>query len=67
MSDDDYSYENLKRCNYLDCILKEATRYYGPANGVFYRVATEDTYLKDVPIKKGVLIGVQTLAFHYSE
>ena len=39
MSNDDYSYENLKNLTYIDCIQKETTRYYGPAPVNFTRVS----------------------------
>ena len=35
---DDYSYENLKKCEYIDCVQKEVTRIYGPTNGTLGRV-----------------------------
>jgi len=40
MLNDDYSYENLKNLIYIDYIQKETSRYYGPSNGVFGRIAT---------------------------
>ena len=37
MSGDDYSYENLKKLVYIDCIQKETTRFFGPVNYIFGR------------------------------
>ena len=37
MKDDDFSYENLKKCTYIDCVEKEVTRFYGPVNQIFSR------------------------------
>ena len=42
MKDEDYSYENLKNFTYIDCVEKEVTRYFGPANGNFTRKAIKD-------------------------
>jgi cytochrome P450 len=67
VKEEDYSYENLKRCTYIDCIEKEVTRYYGPGFRIFDRFSERDTLLKDVPIKKGVLLSNPTIGFHYSE
>ena len=45
---------------------KEVTRFYGPINGNFYRVALNDTHLKGVPIQKGTMLGAQPIGSHYS-
>ena len=37
MKNDDYSFENLKKCTYIDCVEKEAIRCYGPGQGLFFR------------------------------
>ena len=66
MKNDDYSYENIKNLTYLDCVHKETLRYYGPGNVIFTRVAVEDHYLKEVPIRKGAAFGLQTFGTHYS-
>ena len=58
MSDDDFSYDNLKKLTYIDCVEKEVTRYYGPVNQVFAREVQGDHYLNGVPIKKGVTLSV---------
>ena len=34
---DDYSYENLKKFTYVECVLKETTRYFGPGVFSFFR------------------------------
>ena len=67
MKDDDYSYENLKKMTYIDCVEKETTRYYGPVNLIFARYATKNHLLKGIPIHKGTLLGIQPIGFHYSE
>ena len=67
MSEDDYSYEHLKKFKYIDCIQKETTRIYGPANGLFLREPAEDLFLKDIPIKKGTLVSIRFTGSHYDE
>ena len=34
MKDEDFSSENLKKLNYIDCVEKEVTRYYEPVNQI---------------------------------
>ena len=67
MADEDYSYDNLKKLTYIDCVQKEVTRHFGPANFIFTREAIKDHFLKGVPVYKGTLFGVQPLGTHYSE
>ena len=67
MQEDDYSYENLKRFAYIDCVIKETIRYYPPVNRLFTKVALEDGFVNEIPIKKGTLLNIQTLGVHYSE
>ena len=66
MKDDDYSYENLKKLTYIDCIEKETTRFYGPVNGFLYRLSSKDHLLSEVPIKKDTYFGINYLGTHYS-
>jgi cytochrome P450 len=65
-SDADITYENLKKLTYIDWIQYETTRMYGPSNGILFRVATEDNYLKDVQITKGTLVTTQNFGCHYN-
>ena len=67
MKDEDYSYENLKNFTYIDCVEKEVTRFYGPANGNFTRVAVKNNSLKGIPIKKNTTLNIQPIGLHYSE
>ncbi len=57
-SDEDITPENLKKLKYIDWIQFETTRIYGPVNGLVFRVATEDNYLKNIPIAKGTLLTI---------
>ena len=66
MKNDDYSYDNLKKLTYIDCVQKEVTRFYGPANNVILREAAKDHYLKEVPIQKGTFFGVNYMGMHDS-
>lgn len=65
-SDEDITVENLKKLTYIDWIQYETTRMYGPANGIFLRVATQDNYIKDLPIRKGTILGAQPRGSHYN-
>lgn len=67
MGNDDYTYENLKKCTYIDCVEKEVTRFYGPGFKLFNRTASSDTYLQKVPIKKEILLSYLASGFHFSE
>ena len=67
MSNDDYSYENLKNFKYLDNIQKEVIRFEGPAPDLFERVAKVDNYLNGIPIKKGTKLQITSTVSHYSE
>ena len=64
MDEGDYSYENLKKCRYIECIQKETTRYFGPLNYIFSREVAKDHYLKGVAIKKGTKMNVP-IASHF--
>jgi cytochrome P450 len=39
LTDDDINYENLTRLAYIDWLLMEVTRYYGPASANFERIS----------------------------
>ena len=67
MKEEDYSTENLKKFKYIDCVQKETTRFFGPANGVFMRKCINDHILGNVPIHKGTLAGNQPIGIHYAE
>ena len=67
MKEDDYSFENLKKMTYIDCVEKEVTRFYGPVNGMFLRTVIRDHEVKGIPMKKDTLIIVQSLGTHYDE
>ena len=65
MKGGDFIYENLKKMTYIDCVEKEVTRFYGPANGMFFRNIIRDYLFKGVPMKKGTILMVQPLGVHY--
>ena len=67
MWDDDYSFENLKKMTYIDCVEKEVTRFYGPVNGSFLRKAVRDHFIRGIPIKKSTILMPQPMGLHYSE
>ena len=67
MGDDDFSYENLKKLTYIDCVMNEVTRYYGPVVALFRRKCIKDYEINGVPIKRDTNISLQTIGIHYSE
>ena len=42
MQKDNFNVENLKNFKYIDAVMKETTRIYGPANFILLREATRD-------------------------
>ena len=65
MKDGDFSYENLKKMTYIDYVEKEVTRFYGPINNGFGRIALKDYQIKGVPIKCNTIIKPQSIGVHY--
>ena len=65
-TDEDINYENLKKLTYIDWLQYETTRFYGPANGIFVRMAAEDNFIKDIPISKGTLVSTQPRGSHFN-
>lgn len=65
-SNEDYTYENIKKLTYLEWVQNETTRYYGPSTKMFERNATEDHFIKDIPIKKGTNINIKLLGNHHN-
>jgi cytochrome P450 len=64
--DEDINNEQLKKLTYLDWVQLETTRLFDVANGMFFRIAKCDNYLKDVPISKGTIIRAQPTGNHYN-
>lgn len=62
----DINHKNLKKLTYIDWISSETTRYYGPAIGNLERVALNDNYILDLPIKKGTVLNFQPVGSHFS-
>lgn len=65
-TDKDITFDNLKKLTYIDWIQFETTRIYGPTNGLFWRKATEDNKILDIPIKKGTIVSTQPKGNHFS-
>lgn len=65
-SDEDITPENLKKLIYIDWFQHEITRVYGPVNGILFREAIMDNYIKDVQITKGTMISTQPLGNHFN-
>ena len=67
MGDNDFSIDNLKNLKYIDAVMKETTRIYGPANFILLRQATRDCQLDGVNIPKGTALTYNSIAIHYNE
>ena len=65
-TDEDITWENLKKMEYLGNIQKEAVRMYGPVNWLLPREAINDVYLNGVPIKKGTQLSLNFFGSHYN-
>jgi hypothetical protein len=65
-NDLDITYDNLRKLTYIDWIQYETTRHYGPVNGQFFRVATEDNNISTLPIMKGTFVTSQPMGNHYT-
>ena len=48
--------EIIQKMDYLHALIEETLRLGGPTMMLFPRVAMQDHYLKDVPIKKGTIV-----------
>lgn len=66
-SDEDITYENLKKLTYIENIQQEITRHYGPTVRIFERIASEDNIVKNIPISKGTIVNINQRGPHYSE
>ena len=66
-SDEDITAENLKKIVYLDWVMNETTRYYGPGNGIFMRKVIKEHHLATMPISKDVVFMTQPMGSHYNE
>lgn len=66
MKEKDFSVSNLKNFKYIEAVMKETTRIYGPANLIVTRSAIQDCYLDGVPIPKGVFIDYNSFPLHYN-
>ena len=57
----------MKKLTYIDWIQNETTRYYGPGTGIFTRLAAEDHFIANIPIKKGTGLSIQPIGNHFNE
>ncbi|KAL4503102.1 hypothetical protein ABPG72_014331 [Tetrahymena utriculariae] len=55
-SNTDQSAHGLSQLPYLNAVIKETLRLYGPGNILFDRIALKDHELAGIPIKKGTLV-----------
>ena len=64
MTEEDYSFDNLKNFHYIDWIQKETTRFFGPSVFLFIREASKDHYFKGIQIPKGSQVNL-TVSSHF--
>jgi cytochrome P450 len=58
----------LKKLKYLDAVMNEALRLYGPANTFLLRQITNDSIrINDVLLPKGIYFGFEAVTIHTSE
>ena len=59
--------ETLQKMDHLHAFMKETMRFYSPAPGVSFRVATEDHKLLDLEVKKGDVVRADLFSSYYNE
>ncbi|KAF7723460.1 hypothetical protein EC973_002014 [Apophysomyces ossiformis] len=59
--------EQLNQLNYLNLVIKESLRLYGPVTEILPRVAKVDTELDGVLIPKGTPVGMSIYGIHHSD
>lgn len=64
-SDIDFTDENIKKLEYLDCVINETLRHYGPVNSIFPRICIKENTLGGIKIKKGTLITMRNMGPKY--
>ena len=65
--EDWYKYESYQKSNYIDLLLEEFMRVFGPAGETFPRVIVKDFKVGKYTLKKGDLIIIPMLGYHFNE
>ncbi|EGR33766.1 hypothetical protein IMG5_039040, partial [Ichthyophthirius multifiliis] len=60
----DNSHKTLQALPYLNAVMKETLRYYGPTNNIMGRIAIKDHYLDNIFIYKGTSLNILSHAIH---
>ncbi|KAL4446417.1 hypothetical protein ABPG74_001158 [Tetrahymena malaccensis] len=63
----DQSNQSIQQLPFLNAVIKESLRYYGPANILFDRIATQDHYIGGIPIKKGTIVTPFAISMHRNQ
>lgn len=63
----DFTFENLKQLKYLDWIQYETIRLDNSGEILFDRIASKDTLLSDIPIRKGTLFNFLVQSRFYDD
>ena len=66
-SDEDLNNDNFKEMHYLEGVIKETLRMYGPASGILPRVLQKDVKLGKYQFKKGTAITFRGFYNQYNE
>ena len=59
------TFDEQKRFDYMDCVIKEGLRYYPPAQGTTVRRLTEDMEWNGLQFAAGTKFSVDILALHH--
>lgn len=51
---------------YIDWLINQAIRCYGPVNFIFQRQSKVDHKINDIPVKKGDMIWYDSMPIHYN-
>ena len=58
-SEEDLTFDNLKKLTYLEAIQWETMRMHSPVAGNLLRTCTQDTLFGDIPLSKGTNIAIR--------
>ncbi|KAL4485713.1 hypothetical protein ABPG72_010975 [Tetrahymena utriculariae] len=63
----DQSIQSISQLPFLSAVIKQSLRYYGPANILLGRIATQDHFIGGIPIKKGTIVTPFAISIHRNQ
>jgi cytochrome P450 len=57
----------LKKCQYAECLIKEALRMYSPVPTMPIRLVIKEHYIGKIPMKQGIQVAFKYVTNHYRE